>query len=622
MSSPRIRRPSLVAAVALVASLALAGTVASPAVASGTDASGQGPLDAAATEAPPDRTEVVNVTQRFRLQPSTPGTVAVELAIPAAEAVPGAGVDVAAPAHDPRILSVTGFERTPENGSAHWRTVADAEAHRVTYEIDVRDAITDFDWGTAGWAFFRAPTDDGTTVAVDGERVAVDYDHEIEAAGEGYVHGHYVALGENEVGRATVDGASITVVHPTAAETAASPQAVADQLAGIHRQRRAGELNESVVGFAHPRTDGTVAGYALDDTTFVVETPEDPRSLSNSWAHEYAHVTEGANTSGAAMAWFREGYARYAERLWMLHRGHGPYRDYRAYYDRVDDDPRTLADRDTWFGTVYEDGGANYRQGGLVLTAIDREVRTATDGNRTLAAVVAEMHRRDAVTLETFREVVADVAGPTVVERATTWITTDAVPDTWSRSAHEAAFGPVAEVRTNVTGLRARAGATERSLDRGTTPTLSPNETLVVEYAATNAGDLAADHATDTRVSVIGDGTVFRTTDRRPVGGGERVTWTTAYRFTEPGFATVQAGPHSFTVDVTLADVAGQPPRDLDGDGRYRDLNANGRLDSDDVVTYFERLDDPAIADHAPAYDYNGNGRADFDDVVRLFDTL
>jgi PKD repeat protein len=63
------------------------------------------------------------------------------------------------------------------------------------------------------------------------------------------------------------------------------------------------------------------------------------------------------------------------------------------------------------------------------------------------------------------------------------------------------------------------------------------------------------------------------------------------------------------------------PPRDLDGDGRYEDVNGNGRRDFADVVALFSNLG--WCAEHEPlAFDFNRNGRCDFADVVSLFASL
>jgi len=60
-------------------------------------------------------------------------------------------------------------------------------------------------------------------------------------------------------------------------------------------------------------------------------------------------------------------------------------------------------------------------------------------------------------------------------------------------------------------------------------------------------------------------------------------------------------------------------PTDPDGDGEYEDLNGNGEVDYDDVVTYFDNMESEAMTDNAEYYDYNGNGDVDYADLVDLF---
>jgi PKD repeat protein len=74
----------------------------------------------------------------------------------------------------------------------------------------------------------------------------------------------------------------------------------------------------------------------------------------------------------------------------------------------------------------------------------------------------------------------------------------------------------------------------------------------------------------------------------------------------------------------TLPPLPGAPgaPRDLDGDGRYDDVNGNGRVDFADITLYFNRMDWIAANEPVAAFDYNGNGRIDFADVTALFATL
>ncbi|SFR98959.1 2',3'-cyclic-nucleotide 2'-phosphodiesterase/5'-or 3'-nucleotidase, 5'-nucleotidase family [Halomicrobium zhouii] len=68
--------------------------------------------------------------------------------------------------------------------------------------------------------------------------------------------------------------------------------------------------------------------------------------------------------------------------------------------------------------------------------------------------------------------------------------------------------------------------------------------------------------------------------------------------------------------------VSGRSPADHDHDGTFEDLNGNGRLDYDDVVTLFEHIESGVVEDHHSAYDFNGNGRVDYEDVVTLYEAL
>ncbi len=61
------------------------------------------------------------------------------------------------------------------------------------------------------------------------------------------------------------------------------------------------------------------------------------------------------------------------------------------------------------------------------------------------------------------------------------------------------------------------------------------------------------------------------------------------------------------------------PPRDLDGDGRYEDVNGNGRADFADVTLLYNAITWCAANEPTSAFDFNQNGRLDFADVVTLF---
>lgn len=63
-------------------------------------------------------------------------------------------------------------------------------------------------------------------------------------------------------------------------------------------------------------------------------------------------------------------------------------------------------------------------------------------------------------------------------------------------------------------------------------------------------------------------------------------------------------------------------PRDLNGDGKYEDVNGNGRTDFADVTLYFKNMEWVAANEPVSAFDFSGNGRIDFTDVVKLFQAI
>jgi secreted PhoX family phosphatase len=66
----------------------------------------------------------------------------------------------------------------------------------------------------------------------------------------------------------------------------------------------------------------------------------------------------------------------------------------------------------------------------------------------------------------------------------------------------------------------------------------------------------------------------------------------------------------------------GDAPTDPDGDGRYEDVNGNGRMDYDDIVLLFEQFDSDAVRMNEAAYDFNENGELDYDDIVSLYEEI
>lgn len=60
------------------------------------------------------------------------------------------------------------------------------------------------------------------------------------------------------------------------------------------------------------------------------------------------------------------------------------------------------------------------------------------------------------------------------------------------------------------------------------------------------------------------------------------------------------------------------PPQDLDRDGLYEDINADGKLSIEDAALLGFNIDKPAVQESARAFDFDNDGDADFDDVLTL----
>ncbi|WP_276252466.1 hypothetical protein [Halomontanus rarus] len=69
-------------------------------------------------------------------------------------------------------------------------------------------------------------------------------------------------------------------------------------------------------------------------------------------------------------------------------------------------------------------------------------------------------------------------------------------------------------------------------------------------------------------------------------------------------------------------ELNGHTPQDLNGDGLYRDVDGNGELGTNDVVTLFDHLEHEAVTENPEAFDFAGTGEVTTTDVVELFERL
>lgn len=187
---------------------------------------------------------------------------------------------------------------------------------------------------------------------------------------------------------------------------------------------------------------------------------------------------------------------------------------------------------------------------------------------------------------------------------------------------------------------------TDVELSPPTEPVLPPIEyDIEAEYRVENTGGIA--DAQNVTLSALEQDIATTTVD---VDAGENVTGTLAGEF----FPTVRSEltetclPGEYcdpTIPITVASdddadtqeivperpvenpeplASGVTPQDLNGDGLHRDVTGDGQLSIADVQALFEAMDNPAIQDHAPAFNFAGvePERVTIFDVQALFTDL
>jgi hypothetical protein len=94
----------------------------------------------------------------------------------------------------------------------------------------------------------------------------------------------------------------------------------------------------------------------------------------------------------------------------------------------------------------------------------------------------------------------------------------------------------------------------------------------------------------------------------------------------EPNGGRINIGPQGNTIYASKSDISIfgyiNPPKDLDHDGLYEDINGNGQLDFDDVVAYYDNMDSITQKNLTPYFDFKRNGVINFDDFMKLYDMV
>ncbi|MEM4781763.1 MAG: hypothetical protein QXG03_09425 [Halalkalicoccus sp.] len=431
---------------------------------------------------------------------------------------------------------------------------------------------------TGSWALVERPRTPVRWAWTGGERVTLTRSTTTET---GSVGAHSAFLGESALEIREVDGETITLVAPSAASLAESPDDIHAAIADVSGALRVGGQNEATFVVAAPVEDWWgVRGLQFGDSDVWVRADSE-FDADNVWVHEYVHTRQTYNANDE-VRWFTEGTAVYYAALLTFERGDIDYEAFAERLERGEASPHAddvLAEPDTWTQSP------DYHKGALVAAAIDREIRLATDGERDLQDVFRAMNDHDGeVGQEEFLWFVEDAGGPEVREVAREYTETEAGPTMWDEETHEEAFGlsaprmEYAIAETRVEGDY-RNGTVEKPVE------LVPGERLIVTGRVTNAGDAPGEY--ETRVT---DGEAECTVEGR-LESGESESIAVERTFEEPGEYEIRVAEETLPVRVvepataTVTDV--EPNRTTVGAGESIGLTA----------TVENRDDRPGIAD-------------------------
>jgi len=514
----------------------------------------------------------IRVERRLARLPDRPGVVRATLTPSIPEGV--TRLTLYLPGEVTAVTDRNGFERVGER-QYEWTGGADPS---LTTRVAVNRSASGSRIGdgdgyafvdTGRWALVRVPSVGVGWSERAGTAASVVRTASVDGAGA--TGGEIAYLGPVEEYERSAAGGSVTLAVPERASLAAEPSTVLDAMAAGAAALRIGDRDEAVFVVAAPQgeVEWGVRGLQTgpDDAWVGADEPVD--SADNVWLHEYVHTRQEFETTESGR-WLTEASADYFAALLTLEQGRV---DYAAFRDQLSIGTRSthrdavLSEPATWEGR-----GSNYRKGALVLGEIDRRLRLATDGERDLASVFAELNRADEpVSTAAFVESVGGDALRAAAERLTT---TEAVPETWTASEHAAAFdGSPAAVE--LTALNASLSGPYRNrsvaIAAGDPPRLAERpvvgERVLLEATLANAGGSPGEYD----LALTADGAVVDR-QRGRLAPGERTTLRFVVDVTA-GSQQLRLGGRELVVDgrqpatATVTDLS-VDPAEIDVDGR------------------------------------------------------
>jgi hypothetical protein len=489
----------------------------------------------------------IDIDHEYRLTPTEPGQVEVQLTFDIPDSVPE--LTVTNPPPVAQTASENGFERVDEK--LHWNE--DDQSTRtpsVTFTQSVNETTDDGRLkfaDTGDWALIERPPQANIEFSYFEDPGQPTVTRTNRTAGEGVSSNAMVYLGPYEMTNRSAHGQEFRLVVPEAATLTEEPGEIFDSVSAAADALRVGDRDETVTMFAAPTSvSWGVAGLQRGDNAFYAVANRSVDAPDNTWVHEYIHTRQDFETTSETK-WVTEASAEYYGAQLTLQQG-------RIHFDAFADsigvgadrrfDDVTLAVPNTWHDA------ANYNKGGLVAGDIDRRIRLATDSETSFQRVFQRLNEHESsITQRQFVQAVERAGGAGVADTARQFTETADGPEMWSQRDHDEAFSdlPAQFAATfppvGSDGLQAHGPYRNGTITDGG---LVTEETLVANIVVENVGGGAGTYD----ITVTRDGTPVanRTGTADP---GEQVVETIEVHFDGPSIYRLSTGSDSLDFRVS-----------------------------------------------------------------------
>lgn len=544
--------------------------------------------------------DVLHRTTTLRHLPAQPGTFETEMTFAVPDPVEELEIELEAAA---TVESTAGFEAT-DDGTYRWTETTDEPSVRFTMPADRRgddgDVAGARSLSNTSMSSSDVPASDGIArsasassegytfvdtgdwgiVQVPGVGISlrqtesVGLEETVTVDGPGATGGDVAFFGPVTEYERTAgdDGELIRLAVPDAATVREEPDDILETLADASERLDVGASSDEVFVVAAPTdVDWGPEGVQYGESDAWVVADASLSDPSNVWLHEYVHArqrfTDPSVGTATEAAWLGEAQADYYAGLLALEQGLIDFETFERYLADGERDPYAdgvLRDPDTW-----TDERTDYVKGRLVAGELDRQLRVATDGDRTLEDVIRVLNARDEqVTEAALLDALEDAGGQEVRTAAERYTGTTATPEPWSRTDHEDAFDrPVAEFAYGIETESITVGGdswpvwerdrdreqdhdTNKSPDQDGNPTerllaVPAEEPVSVPVTVDNVGD--RDGTYDATLQVDGETVDYA---QARLEAGDETDETLAWTPSEPGTYELRVGSDRLPVAV------------------------------------------------------------------------